>query len=47
VIQIFFQGEDVAASAHRERHADGVLAVHAEDRLRRVGVAARDRRDIA
>ena len=47
VIQILFQSEDVAAGAHRERHADGVLAVDAELRLRRVGVAARDRRDVA
>ena len=41
------EGQDVAAFAHGDGEPDAVLSVDAEHRLRRVGGAARDARDVA
>ena len=46
-VQVAAEGQDVAALAHGDGQADAVLAVHAEDRLRRVRVAAVDAGDVA
>ena len=41
------EGEDVAALAHGDGEPDAVSSVDAEHRLRGVGGAARDARDVA
>ena len=41
------EGEHVAAFAHGDGEPDAVFSVDAEHRLRRVGRAARDMRDVA
>src|SRR5262249_13062287 len=46
-VKVAAEGQDVAALAHGDGQADPVLAVHAEDRLRRVRVAAVNAGDVA
>ena len=46
VRHILAEDEIVAALGHRDRQADRRLAVEAEHRLRRVGVAFGDRGDV-
>ena len=41
------EGQDVAALAHGDGEPDALLSIDAEHRLRRVGGAARDARDVA
>ena len=41
------EGQDVAARAHGDGEPDALLSIDAEHRLRRVGGAARDVRDVA
>ena len=47
VLDVAPEGEHIAALAHGDREPDAVLSVDAEHRLRRVGRAARDARDVA
>ena len=46
-LDVAAQRQDVAGVAHRDREADGRLAVDAEHRLRRIDEAAPHGRDVA
>ena len=45
-LDILAQGQDVAAFAHGNGEADGWLSVDAKQRLRRIGKAATDLRNV-
>lgn len=47
LLNILAQGEDVTALAHGNGEADGWLSVNAKQRLRRVGKATPDLRNVA
>src|SRR5262249_17830565 len=46
-LDVLAQGENISAFAHGDGEADGRLAIDAEQRLRGIGIAASDLRDVA